>query len=245
MESFGCWYKLEENENTSAEDISSTNLICQNPSGFDLHVNFWFLGDILKHKIKTPYLDIGIKITDYRKLANLIFSFPFQVSTRNIMDLAPMMSTKNNASIVFNEECEIETKSEYTIIQIPKKENTDKLLIFPLNQAVEHIYELTDYENKSYITIKFDTFKKYVNTNSDLTQYNDIYIRFRLKDINLQNILYFDSEPFNKSLDSAFSGTRVLDFKINEKRNIDKNIRARMDIQEESKILICCLKKTD
>lgn len=111
---------------------------------------------------------------------------------------------------------------------------TKSFLIFPLEQAVENIYELTDYKEKSYITVKFDEFRTYLkNSGSDLERYSDIYIRFRIQNIDLENILYFDSEPFNKSLDSAFSGTRVLDFKINEKRNIDKNITARMEQKEE------------
>ena len=223
MESFGFWYKLVEDKDD------------KNPE-FDLHVNFWFLGDILKGKVKNPYLDIGIKIQNYKNLSNLVFSFPFHVPQKNLVDLASKMSVKNNASIVFNEECEIETQKEYTLIKIPGKEKTDdkKLLIFPLEQAVENIYELTDYKEKSYITVKFDEFRTYLkNSGSDLERYSDIYIRFRIQNIDLENILYFDSEPFNKSLDSAFSGTRVLDFKINEKRNIDKNITARMEQKEE------------
>ena len=121
LESFGCWFKL---------DNSSKNLENENEKSlaFDLHVNFWFLEEF----IKNPYLDIGIKINNYKKLENVSFSFPFQLQESNIMDLAPMMSTKSNASIVFNEECEVETRREYTIVQIPKKEGNDKLLIFPL-----------------------------------------------------------------------------------------------------------------
>ena len=137
MESFGFWYKLVEDKDD------------KNPE-FDLHVNFWFLGDILKGKVKNPYLDIGIKIQNYKNLSNLVFSFPFHVPQKNLVDLASKMSVKNNASIVFNEECEIETQKEYTLIKIPGKEKTDdkKLLIFPLEQAVENIYELTDYKEK-------------------------------------------------------------------------------------------------
>ena len=149
MESFGLWYKLVDKDDKIPE--------------FDLHVNFWFLGDILKNKIRNPYLDIGIKIKNYENLSNLVFSFPFQVPTKSLVDLASKMSVKNNASIVFNEECEIETQKEYTIIKIPKKGETDekKFLIFPLEQAVENIYELTDYKEKSYVTIRFDKFRAY------------------------------------------------------------------------------------
>ena len=110
---------------------------------------------------------------------------------KSLVDLASKMSVKNNASIVFNEECEIETQKEYTLIWIPKKGKTDgkKLLIFPLEQTVENIYELIDYKEKSYITVKFDEFRTYLkNSNSDLEQYSDIYIRFRIQNIDLQNI---------------------------------------------------------
>lgn len=235
MESFGCWYKKIIEDGNLPRDCSSSQEETPQTPDFDVHVNFWFLNDILKQKVKKPYLDIGIKIGDYRELLNVVFSFPFQLTKENIVDLAPMMSTKSNASLVFNEECEIETKNEYTIVQIPKNEiDNDKLLIFPLKQAVEDIFELTDYEDRSYITIKFDTFRRYLETNVELDAYPSLYIRFRLKDVELHNILYFDSEPFNKSLDSAFSGTRIFDFKINEKRNINKSIAARMDIQGES-----------
>lgn len=234
LESFGCWYKpdaSQKNESVESKNVGGEILEPE----FDLHVNFWFLGDILKQKISDPYLDIGIKIKEYKKLSSLVFSFPFQVLEQNVIDLASKMSDKINASIVFNEECEIETEKEYTIIKIPEKEKDieKKLLIFPLTQAIEHIYELTACENKSYITIKFDEFKRYLTKDSKLGFYHDIYIRFRIRDVSLQNVLYFDSEPFNKSLDSAFSGTRVLDFKINEKRNIDKSITAKMDLDEK------------
>lgn len=235
MESFGCWYKRITEDGKATRGCSLSQEETPQTPDFDLHVNFWFLNDILKQKVNKPYLDIGIKIEDYKELSNIVFSFPFQLTEKNIVDLAPMMSTKSNASLVFNEECEIETKNEYTIVQIPKDEkDNDKLLIFPLKQAVEDVFELTDYEDRSYITIKFDTFRKYLKTNVELDAYPSLYIRFRLKDVDLHNVLYFDSEPFNKSLDSAFSGTRIFDFKINEKRNINKNIAARMDIQGET-----------
>ncbi len=142
MESFGCWYKKIIEEGKSPMVCSSSQEKTLQTPYFDLHVNFWFLNDILKQKVKKPYLDIGIKIGDYRELLNVVFSFPFQLTKENIVDLAPMMSTKSNASLVFNEECEIETKNEYTIVQIPKDEkDNDKLLIFPLKQAVEDVFE--------------------------------------------------------------------------------------------------------
>ena len=57
MESFGFWYKLVEDKDD------------KNPE-FDLHVNFFFFLYILKGKVKNPYLDIGIKIQNYKNLSN-------------------------------------------------------------------------------------------------------------------------------------------------------------------------------
>lgn len=143
MECFGCWYKKIIEEDKSPRVCSSSQEKTLQTPDFDLHVNFWFLNDILKQKVNKPYLDIGIKIEDYKELSNIVFSFPFQLTEKNIVDLAPMMSTKSNASLVFNEECEIETKNEYTIVQIPKDEkDNDKLLIFPLKQGKRQIPRL-------------------------------------------------------------------------------------------------------
>lgn len=46
---------------------------------------------------------------------------------------------------------------------------------------------------------------------------NTLYIRLRINNVNLRNHIYFDSEPLNKSFESAFSGTRIIDFKVNER----------------------------
>lgn len=74
MESFGCWYKLQNNSCTEENDTSKLENRAPVPD-FDLHVNFWFLGDILKQKIKYPYLDIGIKIKNYQSLSNFVLVF--------------------------------------------------------------------------------------------------------------------------------------------------------------------------
>lgn len=45
VESFGCWYKLQNNSCTEENDTSKLENRAPVPD-FDLHVNFWFLGDI-------------------------------------------------------------------------------------------------------------------------------------------------------------------------------------------------------
>ena len=72
MKSFGLWYQ-EVSKETSLEKVEKDELLktVENKPQFSLHVNFWSLEDVkLKspkssRTIKTPILDIGIKIKNY------------------------------------------------------------------------------------------------------------------------------------------------------------------------------------
>lgn len=79
--------------------------------------------------IKNPYLDIGIKISDYKLLKQLTFYCPFKIESNGIKDLSGIVSQKSNANIIFNDDCEIETKDNYTIVQLS---NSERLLVFPI-----------------------------------------------------------------------------------------------------------------
>ena len=71
MKSFGLWYqKIKESDNEVETDH-------ENIPQFSLHVNFWSLEDIkTKENINTPFLDIGIKIKNYKQLDHITFYCP-------------------------------------------------------------------------------------------------------------------------------------------------------------------------
>jgi len=243
MKSFGLWYlkseiesaKQELTENSTqknaSEDTNDSNKIPVEESEFDLHINFWSLEDY-KHTNNSivPCLDIGIKIYKYKLIKRLTFFCPFQVKKEDIFDLADKMSTKENANIIFNTDCEIHTKDNYKIIEL---EQSEHLLVFPLNQVIEGIYSIKNEAYGTKLEFDFQNFEKYVKSNSGLNKLDTIYIRFRIKGRALRHHIYFDSEPLNKSFESAFSGTRMIDFKVNEKRNIDEKVRAEIIMNHE------------
>ena len=224
MRSLGMWYKPIDKD----LDVS-----------FETHINLWFLEDHkgLKPQITNPYLDIGICIEHYTRLNSLVIGLPFVIIDNNVEDLSFKFNNKENATLVFNENCETETIKEYTSI---KKKSGEKLLVYPLKQNCGNIYSISQVEDtsSSIIEIHFEPFIQYVNTEKEL---NDIeakckflYLRFRIKGINLKDIVFYDSESLNKSFESAFSATRVLDFKINKSRNIDNKLVVRMATKEYS-----------
>lgn len=227
MKSFGLWYqKIKESDN----EVETDN---ENIPQFSLHVNFWSLEDIkTKENINTPFLDIGIKIKNYKQLDHITFYCPFYLDKKGIVDLSEKLASKNNASIIFNSDCEIQTKDSYTIIEIA--EHKEQLLIFPLNQMIDDVCQIqNDYEKGTKIVFEFKKFHEYVKSVDKLNHLNSIYIRFRIKDATLKQHIYFDSELLNKSFESAFSGTRIIDFKVNEKRNIDENVRAEIIVNNQ------------
>lgn len=220
MNSFGMWYQLSSDNNN--KKVSSCSDTSEKPK-IDLHVNFWSLEDItIDGKIKEPYLDIGIKIKNHMHLEQLVFYCPFRCEQSNIKDLAECVSKKNNANIIFNDDCEMETKDNYTIVQLSDNE---RLLIFPISSVIKKACIIENEDESTKIIFKFNEFHKYIENVEKLNDLKLLYIRFRIQNVALRDIMYFDSEPLNKSFESAFSGTRIIDFKVNEKRNIPEFIR--------------------
>lgn len=227
MKSFGLWYLMRDGvpENTSPELAESEIL-----PKFDLHVNFWSLEDYSHiESADIPCLDIGIKIKEYELIDKLTFFCPFLVDKHDIKDLTEKITTKKNASIVFNADCEIFTKDSYTIIEFEK----EQLLLFPLDQVVQNVYNVNQGEYGTKLEFHINHFLTYIKSNRQLSKFNTIYIRFRIVANSLRDNIYFDSEPLNKSFESAFSGTRMIDFKINEKRNIEEKVRAEVIVNHE------------
>lgn len=240
MKSFGIWYEKYSNETATnsveakhaENDLKEIGISKEEPQ-FALHVNFWSLEDIkTAGNIKDPYLDIGIKISNYKQVKTLVFYCPFILAQTGIQDLSDKFEKKSNANIVFNDDCEIETKDNYTIIQMS---NGMKLLAFPLFKVMKNVCNVHQVREASGTKILFDfqKFHDYVKEVEKLKEIDTIYLRFRIKDTSLGNYIYFDSEPLNKSFESAFSGTRIIDFKVNEKRNIHESVRTEIIVNKE------------
>lgn len=216
MRSFGLWYK-NNNENDKVPV-------------FSVHINFW--SESVKKDSGFPDLDIGIKVTDFKNVNELVFHCPFVIVKSEITDLIPKLCKLENANMVFNTDGVIETKKSYSVYSFKKNKNEEKLLLFPLIQDLGEIYHLNEEDNKTDIVFNFSTFNEYLKNKIEFSEINEIYIRFRISSPELKDSIYFDCEPSNKSFESAFSGTRIFDFKINEKRNLGSKTITKIDLKK-------------
>lgn len=216
MKSFGLWYKKKDGSGTDPE--------------FSLHINFW--SESVKEDGVIPDLDVGIKISSFRAIETLVFHCPFEIDDNDVTDLVPVLKKLENANIVFNAEGKIDAESPYSVYHPLNEGKEEKLLLFPLRHNPDGIYSLDRNLEGTEIVFKFDIFNEYIKTR---TGYNDIkyaYIRFRISSKELKNSIYFDCEPSNKSFESAFTGARIFDFIINDKRGLGSKIIAKIDMEK-------------
>lgn len=235
MKSLGLWYKLDDKDENKESELDENKDL-----SFEMHINLW--SKMQRKNDSNTFLDIGIKINDYTQLRYLNFVCPFKLENDDIIDLAPHMKIKKNANLIFNNECEIETSGNYTIIhdnQI-KGDNRKDILVYPLNQNMDKIFDIEKINENNYkLQISFDKFKTYINDEmiqsniNNLKNIDTIYIRFRIKSNNLEDMLISKIVPKNTYFESVFTTTQIVDFKINKKRNLDENILVNAIINKE------------
>lgn len=258
MESFGLWYKLQKQDQQSDCPISGKSenncVIIRKDDGvetptFDFHANFWSENITTKGTKPTyPYLDIGIKISKWRDLENITFHCPFEVKKGDLKDLTSNLKQQETEELVFNDTCKPEASGDYCIVHIGNEGNNN-LLLYPLafssgdenmnpNVKICTSFGCEKESRETDLVIDFLSFQKLlINSGSrskPSIQSGDtpIYIRFRIGSSELKNKIYFDSNPLNKSFETAFTKSRIVDFKLNEERNLSKYTRHIKDVED-------------
>lgn len=216
MKSFGLWYKSAE------KDV-------ERPI-FSVHINFW--SETVKSDNGCPDLDVGLKICNFRSIDEVRFHCPFVIAEGDVKDLVPILSKIENANIVFNTDGLIHSKESYSVYTFEKNGKREELLLFPLNQDMEEIFFLEEDDGKTDVVFNFSIFNRYLRQKKEFSEINQVYIRFRISTEEFNNNIYFDCEPSNKSFESAFSGTRIFDFKINEKRNLGAKTIKKIEVNK-------------
>lgn len=210
MESFALWYKEKKSKGKKKQKVK-----------FDLHMNFWsesLMGKGDKNK-EIPFLDVGIKVYNFRRVKEFIFQCPFELNRDEIFDLHNKIIDKNNAQIIFNTDVEIETKKGYSLLNLNGKE---KMLVCSVPKSDKCIENIDD--DRTNIIFDLQALHRYIEKKKeDYEGIDELYIRFRIQSNTLINKVYSDWEEMDKSFQSRFSGTRILDFKINEERNLNQD----------------------
>jgi hypothetical protein len=184
----------------------------------EVHFNLWKLG---KRKSANCFLDIGLMIQDATKVSHVNIFIPQPVASSDIKDLGiTFRRNPDLVSILFNEDYRISSGAQEKIVEVL---NVDRIPIF-------YIYVL-DLGSDVSVENAFGGSIIKIHIPLELADKKHYY-RIRLKNPYVDSISHIYTPP-NSVLESAFSQTELVDFRINEKRNLNGSLLERIHSEGE------------
>ena len=184
----------------------------------EVHFNLWKLG---KRKSANCFLDIGLMIQDATKISHVDIFIPQPIVISDIEDLGITLRRNTDlVSTLFNEDYRISLGAQEKIVEVL---NVDRTPIF-------YIYVL-DLNSDVSVENAFGGSIIKIRIPQELADKKHYY-RIRLKSSYVDSISHIYTPP-NSWLESAFSQTELVDFRINEKRNLNSSLLERIHSEGE------------
>lgn len=228
MHSFGVLYSFSpvQQQQQGNEPIESGNKPRATGLSADLHINYWELDDTIVEG--NQFLDFGLMIKSVAlDVESIYFYFPFKIKKEWIEDLGKTLQNDQMISALFNEDfnCKSNTGSPYTTVS----QKNDINNVFFLYELADLNYSVQDVPGYgSILRIVFLSKPPIIEPSSTDC---DIYIRFRLKHFNASDIFY-EEEISNDYIQSAFYKTKMLDFRVNERREMNNKLLEVLETKE-------------
>lgn len=184
----------------------------------EVHFNLWKLG---KKTNANCFLDIGLMIQNATNVNHLNIFIPEPVAISNIEDLGKTFREKPDLiSSLFNEDYRVSSRSKEKIVEVLDVDRIPVFYIYVLDLNSDVVIENT--YGGSIIKIRIAT---------ELANEKHYY-RIRLKNSYVDSISHIYTHP-NSVLESAFSQTELVDFRLNEKRNLNGSLLERIRLEGE------------
>ena len=185
-------------------------------SGLDLHFNLWKLPNGSGYQ---RFLDIGIKVHKPAEVRQLCLYFPFDVAPECFEDIVgKFIADSSLVSAIFNE--------NYTV---SSEAGSKSHLVTGANEPFD-IYE-TSVENRKR-DIKFNGTVFRLNFEE---RGRPVYLRFRVSCAYVNSLSNIQRAP-NSIVQSAFSQTEMIDFRVNEARDLNKDLLVEMRKQSSFRL---------
>lgn len=214
---------------TIAVWYSTKKVPTQERVDLDLHFNLWKL---YNHKKKHDeyFLDIGLMVSDISDISTIFIYFPFQSTQFDINDLGGLLLENGDLVYsIFNEYYDITNKADMPKqihIKDKDKENKGSFNVYQIDFSND-VKKMNKYGGT---LIEFDA--KTIKQHEHCKKY---YFRFRLTGQAISE-LKRNYKPKSSFLQSAFSITETLDFRVNEKRNYAPSLEETISNNQEFNI---------
>ncbi len=165
----------------------------------------------------TRFIDFGLMIEDYENIEFIKFYFPFDFKDSDFQDLGEVIKEVETLSALFNKNYTVQRSTNlnlYPVAEIDEENNQN--FTFSV-YSLKHEFKIEKPENAE------GTILTLTMPEHEENQPNKLYIRFRLKGKPIRRFCY--SEPLSFAfIQSAFSKASMIDFRMNDLREIDTKI---------------------
>lgn len=217
MNSIGILYTLKKSSEPRKINVSA-----------ELHVNYWKV-PIGKGAYRR-FLDFGIFINEVAQdISSVSFYFPFKVESTFLKDLGESLSNSELLCTLFNNDYVVRningSPSYFCISPSQNSGNAHPFWLYILGENNFKVTEIKPYGSIVNVQI-LSTPKKNGGIQpaaNDKKPKRNLYFRFRVADIPVDSILY-EENISNDFLQSAFSKTEMIDFRINEVREMNPKV---------------------
>lgn len=173
----------------------------------ELHFNYWKIPH--GHKKFYKFLDVGIKLDSSIHTNCINVFFPAKIAKGDFQEIVSKFINKPDlVSAIFNENYQVLSQGASKQHKI---QNSDGLDVFT-------IYQFSP--NDVTFDYKYDGTIVSINLPKIATK---LYVRFRLTGSFLSQLSSI-STPVNSILESAFSELEMIDFRVNEIRDLNKDL---------------------
>jgi len=200
MSSFAIWYKPKIGSNTKIIDV-------------EVHLNLWKLkGKENGRKSVDHFLDIGLMLENSKNASSLNIFVPYIINRNEIIDLGSSFKKHTDlVPTVFNRDYVVKTTQTGKSVEVLNRDNEFQFNIYMLDINTD--IEIQDKYNGSIIRIDIP---------DDINK-GKIYYRLRIISKAIESLSEID-KPANAIFEGAFSSTELVDFRLNEKRNLHNSL---------------------
>ncbi len=181
------------------------------PNKLECHFNLWMLNRIShrQHAKLDCFLDMGFMLNHTEESTHLNIFVPDRIDKSNVQDLGLIFKDKTElVSAVFNEDYGVLARAKEKTIEVQKADAIPLFDIYMLD--LEHDVSIENQFSGSTIRIRIPEHLKNKKH----------YYRIRLKCAFVDQTGYIYNPPASSILEGAFFQTELIDFRLNEKRNL-------------------------
>jgi len=166
--------------------------------------------------LSAPYIEFGIKISNYKKIDQVHVYFPYNISQHDIKDIVPELTNITTLNALFNEKMNI-SQEDGGFYLISSKKGTEK----------KHFVVSTSYFDKDDIKhIEGEGCLLTLNIPHSKNHANILYKRIRVKKLE-GSVTEFSSNNF--FIEGLFKKLQTVEININSLRRLPKYVIDRMN----------------